>query len=187
MLQIVLSPNPILLQKSENCDLADPSIKKLAKDMQEVMYHFTGVGLAGPQVGQLKRIIVMDIDYDPDKIKETKNPIVLINPEYLEKSEEMEDSDEGCLSCPGISAPVLRHKYVKVKYFDLSGKEQIIEGEGLLSHCLQHEMDHLEGKTVFQTSKPEARLQLLKDYEEALAQGVTPGQVTIPNIASENE
>lgn len=178
MLQLLKSPNPILLEKSADCEVGDASLSKLSKDMQEVMYHFNGIGLAGPQVGVLKRIIVLDLDYDSEDKSSTKNPITLINPKIVEKSKDTEVSDEGCLSCPGISAPVTRHKSVKVEYYDLDGKLQIIEGTGLLANCLQHEIDHLDGKTLFQTSLPEARIQLLQDYQEALANGAIPGETS---------
>ena len=169
MLEIVKSPNPILLERAVECDPNDSSLKNLSREMLEAMYCDLGIGLAGPQVGVLKRIIVIDLGYDPEDKDKPKCPHTLINPEIIERSAEMEDSDEGCLSCPGISAPVLRHAIVKVKYRDLDGQELFIEAGGLLSHCLQHEIDHLDGKTLFQTAKPEVRLQLLQDYQLANA------------------
>lgn len=164
MLEVLLSPNPLLLEKSQPCSFDDKSLKKLAKDMIQTMYHYDGIGLAAPQVGILKRIIVIDTEYDVTDVAHTKNPIVLINPKIIKKSDEMIESDEGCLSCPGISAPVMRHKTVTVEYFDLNEKKHKIEAQDLLSYCLQHEIDHLDGKTLFQTALPEARLQLLQDY-----------------------
>lgn len=178
MLQLLTSPNPILLEKSTDCEIGSTDLIKLSKDMQEVMYHYNGIGLAGPQIGVLKRIIVVDLDYDPEDKTIPKNPITLVNPKIVEKSKDMEVSDEGCLSCPGVSAPVMRHKSVKVEYFDLDGRPQTIEGTELLAHCLQHEIDHLDGKTLFQTSLPEARIQLLQDYQEALAHGAIPGETS---------
>ena len=169
MLDVLKSPNPILLEKSSPVDPSDPDLKKLSDEMLDLMYKYEGVGLAAPQVGVLKRMIVIDHDYDPEDKAVPKNPIVLLNPEFVSKSDAMEESNEGCLSCPGISAPVMRHVGVKVKYTDLNGKEQTIEGTGLLSRCLQHEIDHLDGKTLFQTAKPEVRLDLLKEYQEVNA------------------
>lgn len=177
MLDIVISPNPVLLERASDCAPGDASLRELSQQMQEVMYHYSGVGLAGPQVGQLKRIVVIDTEYDIDDVEGTKAPITLVNPVIVEHSDEVEEADEGCLSCPGISAPVMRYTWVKVKYFGLDGKEQFIEGEGLLAHALQHEIDHLDGKTLFQTAKLEARLKLLQDYEIALQNGAQPGQV----------
>ena len=167
MLKLVTSPNPVLLERAAEVDPADASLTNLSEEMLDIMYKNRGIGLAGPQVGELKRIIVIDLGYDPEDKEKPKCPYTLINPEIVERSSEMEDSEEGCLSCPGISAPVLRHAIVKVKYFDLDGQEHTIEAGGLLSHCLQHEIDHLEGKTLFQTAKPEVRLQLLQDYQAA--------------------
>lgn len=167
MMEVVKSPNPILLEHASECDIGDSSLKKLSSQMLKAMYKNRGIGLAGPQVAMLKRIIVIDLGYDPEDKDKPKCPHTLINPEIVERSSEMEDSEEGCLSCPGISAPVLRHAIVKVKYFDLDGKERTIEAGGLLSHCLQHEIDHLDGKTLFQTAKPAVRLQLLQEYQQA--------------------
>lgn len=183
MLEIVESPNPKLLEKSVKCDLNDPTLKELSEGMIEMMYKYCGVGLAGPQVGVLKHIIVIDCDYDPEDIENTKNPIVLINPVFLDKSGELEESTEGCLSCPGISTTVMRYPHVKVEYYDLEGNKNIIEGTELLAHCLQHEIDHLKGKTILQTCKPELRLQLLKDYQMAKEQGAIPGQILNNNEA----
>lgn len=176
MLNIVKSPDPILLKKSQDVDLSDPKLKELSDQMFELMYSYSGIGLAGPQVGINKNIIVMDVCKDLDKGEVEHNPIVVINPKIIKRSKEMEKSQEGCLSCPGITAPVMRHKTVTVEYFDLQGNKQTVQADGLLSFCFQHEIDHLEGKTLFQTSLPESRLQLLKDYQKCLELGIEPGQ-----------
>lgn len=167
MLQLVTSPNPVLLERAVEVDTSDASLRQLAEEMLDIMYKNRGIGLAGPQVGELKRIIVIDVGYDPDEKDGQRHPHVLLNPEIISRSSEMEDSEEGCLSCPGISAPVLRHKIVKVKYTDLDGTEHTIEAADTLSHCLQHEIDHLDGKTLFQTAKPEVRLKLIQEYQAA--------------------
>ena len=103
----------------------------------------------------------------------------MLNPKIINASDEMEQSDEGCLSCPGITAPVVRHKEVEVEYTNLSGKAEKIKASELLSHCLQHEIDHLEGKTLFQTCLPQYRLQLLVRYKQACELGAVPGQTEI--------
>lgn len=118
----------------------------------------------------------MDVCKDLDKNDVEHNPMTLINPVIVSKSKEMEESSEGCLSCPGVMAPVMRHSQVEVQYYDLEGKKQNINADGLLSFCLQHEIDHLDGKTLFQTSTPESRIQLLKDYEKCQEIGIEPGQ-----------
>lgn len=87
--------------------------------------------------------------------------------------------EEGCLSCPGISVPIRRKEYAVVRYLDLDGEEWMIEGDGLLGRCLQHEIDHLDGKTLFESCDLSARIQALHDYEEAKAAGAKPGETRI--------
>ena len=113
-----------------------PRIGELITDMLDTMYDAMGVGLAAPQVGILKRIVVIDV---------REGPIVLINPEILETSGE-QTGDEGCLSVPGMAGQVTRPNYVKVKALDVNMEEQIYEGEGLLARAFCHEIDHLDGK-----------------------------------------
>ena len=110
--------------------------KMLIDDMFDTMYESGGVGLAAPQVGILKRIVVIDIG---------EGPILLINPEILETEGE-QTGEEGCLSVPGKSGVVTRPNYVKVKALDENMEEQILEGEGLLARAFCHEIDHLSGK-----------------------------------------
>ena len=110
--------------------------KLLIPAMLDTMYDAGGVGLAAPQVGILKRIVVIDVG---------EGPIVLINPEILETSGE-QTGDEGCLSVPGMAGQVTRPNYVKVKALDVNMEEQILEGEGLLARAFCHEIDHLDGK-----------------------------------------
>ena len=172
MLDIIESPNPILNKVSVDCDLNDPQLPSLAENMLKAMYHYEGVGLAAPQVGVLKRIIVVDVS-DPH------DPLVLINPVIVEKSSEKKVDDEGCLSCPGISVPIKRSTWVKVSYFDLDKNQQTIEGDGLLARCLQHEIDHLDGKTLFESSSPIARIKALREYREAQQAHAVPGQTSI--------
>lgn len=171
-MEIVISPNPILRQVSEPCEVGDKSLKKLAKHMAKAMYKYEGVGLAAPQLGVLKRLIVVDVDFENSE----QNPIVLVNPEILETRGELATDEEGCLSCPGISVPITRPSWVCVRYFDLDGNECEIEGDGLLARCLQHEIDHLDGKTLFESASPVDRIKALQDYDAALASGARPGQ-----------
>ena len=124
----------VLTKKSRTVDKMTPRIGELITDMLDTMYDAMGVGLAAPQVGILKRIVVIDVG---------EGPIVLINPEILETSGE-QTGDEGCLSVPGMAGQVTRPNYVKVKALDVNMEEQIYEGEGLLAFC--HEIDHLDGK-----------------------------------------
>ena len=126
----------VLTKKSRTVDKMTPRIGELITDMLDTMYDAMGVGLAAPQVGMLKRIVVIDIG---------EGPIVLINPEILETSGE-QTGDEGCLSVPGMAGQVTRPNYVKVKALDVNMDEQIYEGEGLLARAFCHEIDHLDGK-----------------------------------------
>ena len=126
----------VLTKKSRSVDKMTPRIGELITDMLDTMYDAMGVGLAAPQVGILKRIVVIDVG---------EGPIVLINPEILETSGE-QTGDEGCLSVPGMAGQVTRPNYVKVKALDVNMNEQIYEGEGLLARAFCHEIDHLDGK-----------------------------------------
>jgi peptide deformylase len=157
---ILIWPDPRLLKTSKAVELnADGSVpddvKTLVQDMFDTMYDADGVGLAAPQVGVLKRVVVVDIRaYDKNKGEEEgtaeparsgEAPIALINPVFSDKSGKLE-WDEGCLSVPGESGMVTRAAKCRVDYIDLDGKPQSIEAEGLKSVALQHECDHLEGK-----------------------------------------
>jgi len=171
-MKIVLAPNPLLRQVCDPCQRGDKSLKRLSKQMAKIMYKSNGVGLAAPQVGMLQRLIVIDCDDTP-----RKNPITLVNPEIEETWGEVVTAKEGCLSIPGISVPIARPEFARVRYFDLDGEECTIEGNGLLGRCLQHEIDHLNGRTMFEAAGPMERIQALRDYEFALAHGAKPGDV----------
>lgn len=175
MLKVIQSPDPLLNTVCEPCDLDDKSLKRLAKQMAQTMYKNNGVGIAAPQVGVLKRLIVVDCDWDD----EHRDPLFLVNPELVETSGEEIIDGEGCLSCPGITAPVSRKPFARVRYYDLDGELWEIEGDGLLGRCLQHEIDHLNGITLFESCVPSARLELLSAYEHARAAGAKPGDTSI--------
>ena len=128
--------DPVLNKTCRPVKEVTPRIRTLVEDMLETMYDANGVGLAAPQVGILKRIVVIDVG---------EGPIILINPEMLETSGE-QTGDEGCLSVPGMAGTVTRPMNVKVRAYDLDMNEQIYEGEELLARAFCHELDHLEGK-----------------------------------------
>lgn len=172
-LKIVTAPDPGLQAICEPCDLEDKSLKKLAHRMAATMYKNNGCGLAAPQVGVLKRLVVVDCN-DPE---EEPDPIFLINPEVIELEGDPEEGTEGCLSLPGISVTVTRQPFCRVRYFDLDGDECEIEGDGLLGRCLQHEIDHLDGKTLFEACSPINKVKALREYQDALARGAKPGEV----------
>ena len=144
----------VLTKKSRTVDKMTPRIGELITDMLDTMYDAMGVGLAAPQVGILKRIVVIDVG---------EGPIVLINPEILETSGE-QTGDEGCLSVPGMAGQVTRPNYVKVKALDVNMNEQIYEGEGLLARAFCHEIDHLDGKMY--TELVEGELHKVTNDEE---------------------
>ena len=130
--------DPILRKKSKTITEMTPRLSGIIDDMLETMYSQEGVGLAAPQVGILKRVVVIDVSEDRDQ------PLVLINPELLESDGE-QTGMEGCLSVPGKHAKVTRAGHVKVKALDRNMEPQEIEGDELLARCIQHEMDHLDG------------------------------------------
>lgn len=139
-LPIITYPSSFLREKSLLIEPGDPSLKRFVAEMAETMYAAPGVGLAAPQVGVLKRVIVIDIDRNTDY----KNYLVLINP-VITYSEGLVSAEEGCLSIPEMWGDVKRAKAVKVRYLDLSFKEHDMEAEDLLARVIQHEVDHLEG------------------------------------------
>jgi peptide deformylase len=133
----------ILRKKSKKIEVINKRILTLIEDMKETMYEAHGVGLAAPQVGILKRLVVIDVG---------EGPIVLINPEILETSGSQLD-EEGCLSIPGREEEVERPNYVKAKALNEKGEEIIIEGEELLARAMCHEIDHLDGVLFIDKSK----------------------------------
>ena len=139
--KILTEPNKILREKSLEVENVDKDIQKLMDDMLETMYAAPGIGLAAIQVGIPKRVIVLDIVQKEGK----KNPIFLINPEIIKKSENKTTYEEGCLSVPGQFAEIDRPDKCHVKYLDYHGNKKEINAEGMLATCIQHEMDHLEG------------------------------------------
>ncbi len=128
----------ILTKPCKEVKQITPRIKQLIEDMLETMYESGGVGLAAPQVGVLRRIVVIDVG------SEEPDPIIMVNPVILESSGEQTD-EEGCLSLPGKCGKVTRPNYVKARAFDENMNEYEIEGEGLLARCICHELDHLDG------------------------------------------
>jgi peptide deformylase len=134
---IVKDPDPVLRQKAKPVTKITPNIHKLLDDMAETMYDAEGVGLAAPQIGILKRVIVMDVGDEHGLIE-------LINPEIIEREGE-QFGPEGCLSIPGLLGDVRRAMKATVRGLDRNGNEVTITGTELLARCIQHEVDHLNG------------------------------------------
>lgn len=172
-LKIVVSPDPGLRSVCEPCQVGDRSLATLADQMLATMYENNGCGLAAPQVGINKRFVVIDCS-DPDSDPE---PLVLVNPEIVELEGDPVKDEEGCLSVPGISVPISRKPWAKVRYFDLDGNECTVESDGLLGRCLQHEIDHLNGITLFEACGPFEKIKALHDYKIAQQNGAVPGEV----------
>jgi len=139
ILQILRYPDPRLHKVAKPVAVVDEEIRKLARDMAETMYAAPGVGLAATQVDVHKQLILIDLSETRDQL------LMLINPQILE-SRGRSDCEEGCLSVPGIFEKIARAEWVKVQALNLDGKSFTIEATGLLSVCIQHEMDHLKGK-----------------------------------------
>ena len=138
---ILTAPDPRLKKKSKPVASVDAEVRQLMDDMLETMYAAPGIGLAAPQVGELRRVIVLDIDREDVKT----GPLFMANPEVIEASDEDATYEEGCLSVPEHYSDVVRPAKVKVRYLDRDGKQQEMVCEGLLSTCVQHEIDHLDG------------------------------------------
>ena len=147
LLPILHYPDPRLKKRAEPVEAVDESIRRLAADMAETMYAAPGIGLAATQVDVHKRVIVIDVSEDRSGLT------VLINPEILEKDGECV-SEEGCLSVPGIYDKVTRAERVKVRALNLEGETVEFEAEGLLAVCIQHEIDHLDGKVFVEYLSP---------------------------------
>jgi peptide deformylase len=138
---ILTAPDPRLQAVSTDVEMVDGEIRRLVDDMAESMYAAEGIGLAAVQIGVPKRVIVIDLDQKEGK----QNPRAYINPKILWASEEMAVFEEGCLSVPEIWDDVERPARIKAEYLDRDGNKQVLEADGLLATCLQHEMDHLNG------------------------------------------
>ena len=160
---IILHPDPVLKQVAQPISNIDADIELQAKRMLDTMYNTRGIGLAANQVNILNRMFVMDVDpncwqysNDTDAVLQiesahrtidemTSNPIVMINPQIIKKSERKSVYLEGCLSLPQQYADVERPAHIMVEYMDIKGNRQTMEASGLESHCIQHELDHLNG------------------------------------------
>ncbi|WP_413580785.1 peptide deformylase [Bdellovibrio sp. HCB288] len=162
IMKILTFPDPRLREVADPVkpsEFGTTELKQLQEDMIETMYDAHGIGLAAPQVGELRRMIVIDTRPKDDKGRRYKDeemtdlekqvvqPLVLINPEIV-KGEGKTTFDEGCLSVPGYYETVERYDYIEMRAYDVNGKEFIVKTDGLLAICMQHELDHLEG-TLF--------------------------------------
>ncbi len=166
ILSILEFPDPRLRTRATPVTVFDPKLKQFVADMFETMYAANGVGLAATQVNVHQRVLVADMSEGRDQ------PLALINAQIL-ASDGSQVYQEGCLSFPGVYADVTRALNIKVKAHDVDGKEIVIEAEGPLAVCIQHEMDHLEGKMFVDHLSPLKRSMLLKRLDKQRKQAAT--------------
>lgn len=164
---ILILPDPLLRKVAEPVDAFDGELKKTVEDMFETMYDAPGVGLAGPQIGYMKRVVVIDLadENNPDSGK-----IAMVNPEITAMSEETAISEEGCLSIPELYYEVERPAEVTVRYFTPEGEEVVREAKGRLAVCMQHEIDHLDGVLYIDYLSRLKRDRVLKKFQKRAKQ-----------------
>lgn len=161
-MDIVTYPEEVLRQEAEPIDEITDEVRDLAEKMTETMFRQEGIGLAAPQIGVNKRLIVVDLEDDFH---------ILVNPEIAEESEEEESMEEGCLSVPGPEAPVNRAKEVVVKGINLDGEEVELHREGLAARVFQHEVDHVNGILFIDQLSEAERSLTLREYRKIQEEG----------------
>ncbi|MCT8159215.1 peptide deformylase [Pseudoruegeria sp. SHC-113] len=160
---ILIHPDPRLKKVADEIDTFDAGLKQLADDMLETMYDAPGIGLAAPQIGVLQRIIVLDC------VKEGEGdpaPIVMVNPQVMWSSEDTSVYEEGCLSIPEQYAEVTRPSEVEVRWFSTEGGEESAKFDKLWATCVQHEIDHLDGKLFIDYLKPLKRQMITRKMQK---------------------
>jgi peptide deformylase len=165
-LPIITAPDPRLKLKAKPVAAVDDEVRRLLDDMLETMYVAPGIGLAAPQVGVTRRVLVVDVAREG----EGASPLKIANPEILWRSEELATFSEGCLSLPEHYADVSRAARIKLRYLDYQNEIREIEAEGLLATCIQHEMDHLEGVLFVDHISPLKRNIILRKLAKAKRQ-----------------
>ena len=160
--EIIKVPNPILKKVSKPVDQVDDEIRGILDDMLDTMYDAPGIGLAAIQIGIPLRMLVIDISSIGEKENNEKNPQFFINPEIIAPSNNLSSFEEGCLSVPGFNETISRPDKIDLIYQDLKGNIHHEQPEGLLTVCIQHEMDHLEGKLMVDYISPIKRDRIRK-------------------------
>jgi peptide deformylase len=166
-MKILSHPNPAL--KAGACEVdptTDENLRSLVEKMARAMYAAPGIGLAAPQIGVMQRVIVFDLSEDG------KGLSALCNPTIIERSEECQIDEEGCLSLPGINVPVERACRITCEAITLEGEPVRIEADGLAARMFQHEVDHLDGLLIIDRADPEDRKAAMKRYREALENAI---------------
>lgn len=160
---ILVLPDARLRAVADPVDGIDDEIRTLAKDMLDTMYDAPGIGLAAPQIGVMKRLVVLDLAPEG----EPATPMVLINPEITHFGDDIQVTEEGCLSIPELYYEVERPNAVSVRYTDLDGNEKTQDAEGKLAVCIQHELDHLDGVLYIDYLSRLKRDRVLKKFQKA--------------------
>lgn len=157
-MELVVYPNSVLSTKCSDVKLGDTSVKDTLEQMAQKLYKWNGVGLAAPQVGITKKLIVVDIREKPSRLYK------MINPKIVWKSDEVIESEEGCLSLPLLRETIWRHESVRVEYLDENFEKRNILASDLLAICLQHEIDHLHGKLYIDRLSRSKRSHAVKKF-----------------------
>ena len=166
VLEIVIVPDPVLRDKAKKVAKVTPAVQRLLDDMTETLRQARGVGLAGPQVGVLQRVIIVEVARDEEDPKAQHGFFQVVNPEIVKASRDIEEGTEGCLSIPGYIGDVERHVSVEVKGFDRNGKPIKVKARGFLARVFQHEIDHLDGILYLDRLKSADKLHKLPPQEE---------------------
>ena len=162
---IITIPDPVLKTAASPVSKVDDALRAQLDGMLQTMYDAPGIGLAANQVGLLNRVFVMDLTLREDK-EGPRKPVFIINPEIIWESEDISVMEEGCLSIPHQFAEVQRPASVRLKYLDYNGAEQEMLAEGLAAHCVQHELDHLDGILFIDHLSALKRNMILKRVEK---------------------
>jgi len=160
--RIVLMGDPVLRQPAEDVTSFDDDLRALVRDMFETMYHADGIGLAAPQVGVSRRVLVVDLRRDD----EPEARLAMVNPVITWESDELDKEAEGCLSIPGLEDTVIRPWAVRVEGFDPQGNPVAVEADELFARALQHEIDHLDGVLFVDHLSPLKRRMALKKWKK---------------------
>jgi len=161
-LPIVLAPDPVLKQTCQPVETIDDDVRARLDDMVETMYAAPGIGLSAPQVADKRRLIVCDVAREGESVQVFK----MVNPEIVWRSDEKVVAEEGCLSIPDHYGDVSRFREIKVTYLDPEGASQEVEANGLLSACIQHEIDHLDGVLFIDYLTPLKRNMILRKMKK---------------------
>ncbi len=168
IIPIISLPDKRLREKSAPVEKVTPELLALAQDMLETMYAAPGIGLAAVQIGVMKRLVVLDVGR---KQGGEKDPMIFFNPQVIDASEEKSVYTEGCLSIPGYEEDVERPTRVRVSYMDQLGKMQELEADGILATCLQHEIDHINGKLFIDHLSSLKRALITKKFAKKARRG----------------